>query len=141
IVTAIADALGESPAGGLAETELALAADLRGPAVTLSAAPGLASADELIAAGAGPARWAPFGAYLPDGDPGAISAVRERRAGVQDEASQLAVLALARAGRDGPPARPGWWLDVCAGPGGKARLLAGVAADRGAVLLAADVHE
>ncbi len=32
------------------------------------------------------------------------------------------------------------WLDVCAGPGGKARLLAGLAADDGARLLAADVR-
>src|SRR5205814_3247588 len=32
------------------------------------------------------------------------------------------------------------WLDLCAGPGGKARLLGGLAAGRGARLVAADVH-
>ena len=32
------------------------------------------------------------------------------------------------------------WLDMCAGPGGKARLLAGLAAQRGAHLLAADAR-
>ena len=32
------------------------------------------------------------------------------------------------------------WLDLCAGPGGKARLLAGLAGGRGARLLAADVR-
>jgi len=33
------------------------------------------------------------------------------------------------------------WLDLCAGPGGKARLLAGLAAGRGARLVASDVRE
>jgi 16S rRNA (cytosine967-C5)-methyltransferase len=151
IVTAIAEALGEASSGGLSETEAALAADLRRPVVTLAAVPGLASADELVAAGAVPARWSPFGAYLPDGDPGVIAAVQERRTGVQDEASQLAALALARADCADPegrrPGAPGGadpagrWLDLCAGPGGKARMLAGLAADRGAVLLAADGRE
>ena len=46
---------------------------------------------------------------------------------MQDEASQLAALALARADTGG--ARSGPWLDMCAGPGGKARLLAGLAAE------------
>jgi 16S rRNA (cytosine967-C5)-methyltransferase len=138
VVAALADALGERPADGLTETEAALAADLERPAVTLCAAPGLSSADELIAAGAGPARWSPVGAYLAGGDPGGIAAVAERRAGVQDEASQLAALALSRVQVDGPDRA---WLDICAGPGGKARLLAGLAAARDAVLVAADLHE
>ena len=51
------------------------------------------------------------------------------QAGVQDEGSQLVALALAGAGVDGPDTR---WLDLCAGPGGKAALLAGLAAERGA---------
>ena len=106
--------------------------------MTLVAVPGLAVPGELIDAGAKPARWSPFGAYLPGGDPGALTAVAEHRAAVQDEASQLAVLALTRADTAGPDRA---WLDLCAGPGGKARLLAGLAAERGAVLVAADVHE
>jgi 16S rRNA (cytosine967-C5)-methyltransferase len=36
--------------------------------------------------------------------------------------------------------RPQRWLDLCAGPGGKARLLAGLAAEQDARLLASDVH-
>src|SRR6202043_1820557 len=32
------------------------------------------------------------------------------------------------------------WLDLCAGPGGKARLLAGLAAERGASLVASDLR-
>ncbi len=138
IVAALADALGEEPAGGLTETETALAADLERPAVVLCAVPGLASADELIAAGAAAASWSPFGAYLPGGDPGKIAAVAQGRAGVQDEASQLAALALSRVPAEGSDRS---WLDICAGPGGKARLLAGLAATRDAVLVAADIHE
>lgn len=149
IVSAFADALGEraleQPAPdagedgpGPAETTAALAADQERPAVTLAAVPGLAAPGELIDAGAKPARWSPFGAYLPGGDPGALTAVAEHRAFVQDEASQLAVLALSRAQTGGPDRA---WLDLCAGPGGKARLLAGLAAERGAVLVAADAHE
>ena len=137
LVPAMAEALGESLTGELAETEAALAADGERPVVTLAAAPGQSTADELVAAGASPARWSAFGAYLPQGDPGRIAAVREHRAGVQDEASQLAVLALARAAATGDHA----WLDLCAGPGGKARLLAGLAAGREAVLVGSDVHE
>ncbi len=157
IVTAFAEALGEAwpaPDGAagagraaaapgqapavLAETEAALAADQERPAVTLAAVPGLAEPAEFISAGAQPARWSPFGAYLPGGDPGALPAVAGQRAAVQDEASQLAVLALTRADTDGDDRA---WLDLCAGPGGKARLLAGLAAERAAVLVAADARE
>ena len=62
-----------------------------------------------------------------------MPAVAEGRAGVQDEGSQLVALALAAAPIDGPDER---WLDLCAGPGGKAALLAALAAERGARLLA-----
>jgi 16S rRNA (cytosine967-C5)-methyltransferase len=146
IVSALAEALGEDPAAGLAETEAALAADGERPLVTLCAVPGLADAAELAASGGRPARWSPFGAYLAEGDPAQVAAVAEGRAGVQDEASQLAALALARvdlaAGpSQTPPLSAGpLWLDLCAGPGGKARLLAGLAGAAGARLLAADVR-
>jgi 16S rRNA (cytosine967-C5)-methyltransferase len=52
-----------------------------------------------------------------------VAAVREGLAAVQDEGSQLAALALTRAPLDG---RDAAWLDMCAGPGGKAGLLAAV---------------
>ena len=91
----------------------------------LCAVPGLASQQELVAAGCAPARWSKFGGYLAEGDPAAVGAVAAGRAGVQDEASQLAAAALARVPADGPDEK---WLDICAGPGGKARLLAGLAA-------------
>lgn len=138
IVSAFADALGETPSGGLRETEEALASDAERPQVTLAAMPGVADTSELADAGASPARWSAFGAYLGEGDPRRVGAVEQRRAGVQDEASQLAALALARAGVRGRDAR---WLDVCAGPGGKAQLLAGLAALTGARLVAAEPRE
>ena len=99
IITALAEALGEDIDGPLEQTQAALAADDTRPVVHLAAAPGRASQAELVGAGAVAAAWSPYGAYLPHGDPGRIPAVAEGRAGVQDEASQLAALALVRAAR------------------------------------------
>jgi len=146
IVAAVSEALGEEPVTGLPQTEAALIANGTRPQVALCAVPGLASPADLIARGARPARWSPFGAYSGGGDPAGLPEVRQGRAAVQDEASQLAALALARAdaGRadtGGADASDRRWLDLCAGPGGKARLLAGLAAGRGTRLVAADVRE
>jgi len=142
IVSALLDALGEDPAGGLAETEATLAADGTRPRVTLCAIPGLASTAELVTGDSEPARWSPFGVYLAEGNPAEIAAVAQHRASVQDEASQLVTLALTRADARGKDASgtDSRWLDLCAGPGGKARLLAGIAAGRDAGLVAADVR-
>jgi 16S rRNA (cytosine967-C5)-methyltransferase len=135
VVGAFRDALG----GDLAETTAALAADNVAPAVHLVARPGSVSRAELLEVTGGlgsPGPWSPYAVRLAGGDPGALAAVRAGRAGVQDEGSQLAALVLARA-----PLGVGLdrvWLDACAGPGGKAALLAGLAAERGAALLAAD---
>ena len=67
-----------------------------------------------------PTTLSPHGVVLEGGDPGGVPAVAEGRAGVQDEGSQLVALALVDAPIDGRDAR---WLDLCAGPGGKAALL------------------
>ncbi|RNG04747.1 transcription antitermination factor NusB, partial [Streptomyces botrytidirepellens] len=117
IVSALWDALG----GGRAGIEDLLEADNERPEVTLVARPGRSAPDELVAAvgeeSALPGRWSPYAVRLAEGgEPGALDAVREGRAGVQDEGSQLVALALAAAPLDGPDRR---WLDGCAGPGGK----------------------
>ena len=71
------------------------------------------------------------------GAPGAIHAVVEGRAAVQDEGSQLVALALATAEVVGEDDR---WLDLCAGPGGKAGLLAALVAQRGGALTAVEIQ-
>jgi 16S rRNA (cytosine967-C5)-methyltransferase len=105
--------------------------------VTLVARPGLATVDELVAAGASPGRWSPVAARLGSGDPGALRAVREGRAGVQDEGSQLVALALAAAPAP-EGSLPERWLDLCAGPGGKSGLLGAVVRQRGGTLAAVE---
>lgn len=104
--------------------------------VTLVARPGLVDDAELERAGAQPGQAAPTAWTLPGGDPGDLEAVREGRAAVQDAGSQLLALALADAPLQGADER---WLDLCAGPGGKAGLLAALAAARGASLRANEV--
>ncbi|MFJ4835167.1 RsmB/NOP family class I SAM-dependent RNA methyltransferase [Streptomyces sp. NPDC088747] len=136
VVSALWDSLG----GGRAGIEDLLEADNERPEVTLVARPGRARVDELLDVlgeeSALPGRWSPYAVRLSEGgEPGAIEAVREGRVGVQDEGSQLVAIALANAPLDGPDKA---WLDGCAGPGGKAAMLAGLAAERGAVLLASE---
>jgi len=112
-----------------------LQADNERPEVTLVARPGLAEVAELVESGGTPGRWSPTAVRWPSGDPGSVRAVREGRAGVQDEGSQLVALALVAAPLDGRDER---WLDLCAGPGGKAGLLGAIAAQRGARLTAVE---
>lgn len=131
IVSALRDVL---PAAELAG---ALAADNAPPEVTLLAKPGRTDVAELVTAGATAGRWSPYAARWPSGDPANLPQIRDGRAAVQDEGSQLVALALAAAPLDGPDAR---WLDMCAGPGGKTALLTGLAARRDGRLLAADVR-
>jgi 16S rRNA (cytosine967-C5)-methyltransferase len=134
IVDAFRDALGSE---ATAEIEDALAAGNARPEVVLALSP--AGPPGSGAAGSLPdgerTRWSPYGFRLAGGNPAPL--VASGLAAVQDEASQLAALALTRIG---VPGRDELWLDLCAGPGGKARLLGGLAAARGARLVASDLH-
>jgi 16S rRNA (cytosine967-C5)-methyltransferase len=110
--------------GDLEETARACAANNVAAPVHLVARPGRIERDVLLATAgpdARPGRWSPYAVHMAGGDPGSIDAVRAGDAGVQDEGSQLAALALIDSAVDGPDKR---WLDLCAGPGGKAALLA-----------------
>lgn len=140
ITRALREALiGHGRDGG--ELEDLLRADNRAPRVTLVARPGLVRPDDLLSGGgdrAAAGRWAPTAVTLDGGgDPRSFAAVRSGAAGVQDEGSQLVTLALVAAPLTGPDER---WLDLCAGPGGKAALLAAEAAGRGARLVANEVQ-
>ena len=129
IVAALQEALDQDD-----ELDALLAADNESPKVTLVARPGLCDPTELPGT---PGRLSPFARVLDGGDPAEVAAVREGRAGVQDEGSQVVALRLAEAVLDGPDAA---WLDLCAGPGGKAALLGALAAQRGATLVANEVQ-
>ncbi|MDT7573554.1 MAG: rRNA (cytosine967-C5)-methyltransferase [Actinomycetota bacterium] len=132
IASAFRDALG----GDLDETAHALAADDARPEVHLVAR--RMPRDDLLAASGGAAGpWSPYAVRLSEGDPGDIAAVRDGRAGVQDEGSQLVAVALATASLDGPDRT---WVDMCAGPGGKAALLDTLARERDARLVALELQ-
>ena len=147
IARAFADALGEARAlddnhdGDLTDTALALAADDERPHTHLVVYPGRGDRDEVVAAaaqsGAEPGPWSPYAVRLAGGDPGRLGAVITGQAAVQDEGSQLVAVALATVPIDGRDTR---WLDLCAGPGGKAALLAAIASSRGATLTANEVR-
>jgi 16S rRNA (cytosine967-C5)-methyltransferase len=126
VVDAIADRLPED------ELEAALRADNAYAPVTLAVRPGLAEVGELIAGAGEQGRYSAYAARW-SGNPADLAAVRDGRAGVQDEGSQLVAVALSQLTA---PAGP--WLDMCAGPGGKTALLAGLAGPN-EPLVAADV--
>lgn len=115
--------------GRASELEALLEADNAPPRVNLVALPGVAE----IPADAERNRFAPTGFVLAGGDPQAIVTGNAGAVRVQDEGSQLAALALTRAR---PVVAGERWLDLCAGPGGKAALLAAEARLGGATLIA-----
>lgn len=129
---AFADALGADAA----ELAALLASDDDRPVVHLAARPGVLTADALAQSVDGEVgRYSPYAVYLSGGDPGQLDAVRDGAAQVQDEGSQLVARALTLAPVDGTDGR---WLDLCAGPGGKASLLAAIAAESGAHVTAVE---
>jgi len=134
IVRALEDSLRID--GREADLETLLGADNQAPLVNLVALPGLANSDDLLDAGAVLGGVSPIGGELPDGDPAALRQVAEGRLRVQDQGSQLAALALINAPVTTKlqNSEPEEWLDLCAGPGGKAALLAASARLAGAEL-------
>lgn len=120
------------------ELERALEADSQRPVVHLVARPGEISAEELaLITGCEEGRFSPYAVYLEHGDPGSLEPVRQRLAAVQDEGSQLIARAVTEAELMGEDT--GRWLDLCAGPGGKAALMGAIARIEGAEVDAVEV--
>lgn len=104
--------------------------------VNLVALPGLAN--DTHTANLTPGLASPIGFSISGGDPSKLPAMRDGFLRVQDQGSQLATLALTSASTI---ARGEKWLDMCAGPGGKAALLAAIAKLNGAVLETNEISE
>ena len=133
------DAALDSMADGGGDLDPLLEVDDAAPPVGLVALPGLADRDRLVDPDGlplRPHRLSPIGVELDGGDPGKIETVASGVVRVQDPGSQLAALALTRA----RPVRSGErWLDLCAGPGGKAAVLAAEAHVGGASVLSNEI--
>jgi len=114
------------------EVEQALAINNEAATPTLVSWPGLSTIDDLKSIGGEPTTFSPYGAHW-KGNPGVLDLIKARKIGVQDEGSQLvaSVFAAASAGTN--------WLDMCAGPGGKAALLSNIAREKKIVFTANEV--
>ena len=106
------------------------------PAIpTLVAWPGDSTQSELVELGAIATEYSPYGARF-DGAPGSLEIIRHRKAGVQDEGSQLVAHIFSLAAKESRSI-----LDLCAGPGGKAALLAHLANVNGQEFTANEISE
>ena len=108
-----------------AEVQSLLSANNLAATPTIVWWPGRSSAQELISLGAQATKYSDYGLKF-DGAPSTLEAVRHRRAGVQDEGSQLVAQIFAKVASANDH-----WLDLCAGPGGKAALLSSLAKESG----------
>ena len=116
IISAYMDQLGD-----LREVEQLLIANNIAPRPTLVSWPGLTTQADLIEIGALPTMYSPYAAVF-DGSPASLDLIISRKAGVQDEGSQLVADVFAQISMNQKS-----WLDLCAGPGGKAALLSAIA--------------
>ena len=106
------------------EVEQALTVNNEAALPTLVSWPGFSTQEELINLGGAATEFSPYGAHW-KGNPGTLDLIKSRLIGVQDEGSQLVAEVFAKASSGSS------WLDLCAGPGGKAALLSSIARTRG----------
>lgn len=120
-------------ADGRDEIEKLLKGNNDAPSVNLVALPNhtFVADDDLVREGI-----SPLGYRLEGGDPAHLPGFRTGAMRVQDQGSQLAALALSRVTEGKAGER---WLDLCAGPGGKAALLGAEAENAGATLVANEI--
>ena len=102
---------------------------------TLVSWPGASTQEELVALGAVATEFSPYGARF-DGAPGSLELIRHRRAGVQDEGSQLVADIFSKVTE-----RSQSTLDLCAGPGGKAALLSHICEVSGRDFVANEISQ
>jgi 16S rRNA (cytosine967-C5)-methyltransferase len=102
---------------------------------TLVSWPGASTQEDLVALGAIATEYSPYGARF-DGAPGSLELIRHRKAGVQDEGSQLVASVFAKITEDAMST-----LDLCAGPGGKAALLSHICEVSGRDFVANEISE
>jgi 16S rRNA (cytosine967-C5)-methyltransferase len=102
---------------------------------TLVSWPGSSTQAELVHQGAVATRFSPYGAKF-EGAPGTLELIRHRKAGVQDEGSQLVASTFALATQSAKSV-----LDLCAGPGGKAALISHICNVEGRDFVANEVSE
>ena len=114
------------------EVESALKINNEAATPTLVSWPGYSTQQELIEIGGEPTEFSPYGAHW-KGNPGLLDLIKSRHIGVQDEGSQLVAEIFAKA------ASGSSWLDMCAGPGGKAALLSSIARERGITFTANEI--
>lgn len=97
--------------------------------------PGKSTIDEFTELGGVQTPYSPFGIKI-DQAPAQMKLIKERRAGIQDEGSQLVAHLFYQAAQDAASI-----LDLCAGPGGKAALLSHLAVRDGKNFVANEISE
>ena len=121
--------------GNLDEVRELLIANNIAPRPTLVSWPGLSTQNDLVDVGATVTPFSPYGAIF-DGSPASLDLIVQRKAGVQDEGSQLVADIFSQVAADQGP-----WLDLCAGPGGKAALLSSIAKSKNLEFSANEISE